>query len=334
MPMNSGAEAVETAIKVARKWGYTVKGIPAHQATIIVAEGNFHGRTTTIVSFSDDDSARDHFGPYTPGFIQVEYGNIEAIRAAITDHTTAVLIEPIQGEGGVVIPPEGYLRDVRALTTEHNVLMLADEIQSGLARTGRTFACDHEGVVPDIYILGKALGGGILPVSAIAADRPILDVLQPGEHGSTFGGNALACAVGRAVIRLLQTGEFQERATDLGTILAAELGRLVGPRGRGGPLPRCLGGCGHRPGARHRPPGLRGAARARGPGQGHARLDDPTGASPGHHPRRGHLGCRSVARLPRGVRRPLTRSPGPRSTAGAAVEPSTEYPPRMGGPPE
>ena len=160
VPMNSGAEAVETAIKVARKWGYTVKGIPAHQATIIVAEGNFHGRTTTIVSFSDDDSARDHFGPYTPGFVQVEYGNIEAIRAAITDHTAAVLIEPIQGEGGVVIPPEGYLRDVRALTAEHNVLMLADEIQSGLARTGRTFACDHEGVVPDIYILGKALGGG------------------------------------------------------------------------------------------------------------------------------------------------------------------------------
>jgi ornithine--oxo-acid transaminase len=228
VPMNSGAEAVETAIKVARKWGYTVKGIPAHEATIIVAEGNFHGRTTTIVSFSDDDSARDHFGPYTPGFVQVEYGNIDAIRAAITDHTTAVLIEPIQGEGGVVIPPEGYLRDVRALTLEHNVLMLADEIQSGLARTGRTFACDHEGVVPDIYILGKALGGGVLPVSAIAANRSVLDVLQPGEHGSTFGGNPLACAVGRAVVRLLQTGEFQERATELGDVLAAELGKLVG----------------------------------------------------------------------------------------------------------
>ncbi len=228
VPMNSGAEAVETAIKVARKWGYTVKGIPAHEAQIIVAEGNFHGRTTTIVSFSDDDSARDHFGPYTPGFVAVEYGSIEAIRAAITPHTAAVLLEPIQGEGGVVIPPEGYLRAVRELTAEHGVLLLADEIQSGLARTGRTFACDHEGVVPDIYILGKALGGGIMPVSAIAADADILGVLKPGEHGSTFGGNPLACAIGRAVVRLLGTGEFQELAVELGTVLKAELARLIG----------------------------------------------------------------------------------------------------------
>ena len=228
VPMNSGAEAVETAIKVSRKWGYQVKGIPAHQATIIVAEGNFHGRTTTIVSFSDDDAARDHFGPYTPGFVSVDYGSVDAIRAAITEHTAAVLIEPIQGEGGVVIPPEGYLRGVREVTAEHNVLMLADEIQSGLARTGMTFACDHEGVVPDVYILGKALGAGILPVSAVAADRDILGVLRPGEHGSTFGGNALACAVGRAVIGLLRTGEFQQRARELGDVLAVELGRLVG----------------------------------------------------------------------------------------------------------
>jgi ornithine--oxo-acid transaminase len=226
--MNSGAEAVETAIKVSRKWGYQVKGIPAHQATIIVAEGNFHGRTTTIVSFSDDDAARDHFGPYTPGFVSVEYGSVEAIRAAVTPHTAAVLIEPIQGEGGVVIPPEGYLRAVREVTREHNVLMLADEIQSGLARTGRTFACDHEDVVPDIYILGKALGGGVVPVSAVAADRDILGVLQPGEHGSTFGGNPLACAVGRAVIRLLATGEFQERAVELGEVLRTELDKLIG----------------------------------------------------------------------------------------------------------
>ncbi|MDH3957875.1 MAG: ornithine--oxo-acid transaminase [Actinomycetota bacterium] len=228
VPMNSGAEAVETAIKVARKWGYTVKGISPNSATIIVAEGNFHGRTTTIVSFSDDDLARDHFGPYTPGFIQVPYGDADAIRAAITEHTAAVLIEPIQGEGGVVIPPDGYLQDVRALTSQHNVLMLADEIQSGLARTGRTFACDHEGVVPDVYILGKALGAGVLPVSAIAADADILGVLQPGEHGSTFGGNALACAVGRAVIRLLRTGEFQERAVELGEVLSSELAKLIG----------------------------------------------------------------------------------------------------------
>jgi ornithine--oxo-acid transaminase len=228
VPMNSGAEAVETAIKVARKWGYTVKGIPAHQASIVVAEGNFHGRTTTIVSFSDDDSARDHFGPYTPGFVSVEYGNIDAIRASITEHTAAVLLEPIQGEGGVVIPPEGYLREVRALTAEHNVLMLADEIQSGLGRTGRTFACDHEDVVPDVYILGKALGGGVMPVSAIAADREVLGVLRPGEHGSTFGGNPLACAIGRTVVRLLQSGEYQERSAELGEVLRAELEKLLG----------------------------------------------------------------------------------------------------------
>jgi ornithine--oxo-acid transaminase len=228
IPMNSGAEAVETAIKVARKWGYLVKGIPTHQAEIIVAEGNFHGRTTTIVSFSDDAAARDHFGPYTPGFVVVDYGSVEAIRDAITPNTAAVLIEPIQGEGGVLIPPDGYLRGVREATREHDVLMLADEVQSGLGRTGRTFACDHESVVPDIYILGKALGGGILPVSAIAADAAIMDVLRPGEHGSTFGGNPLACAVGRAVVRLLATGEFQERSTELGDVLRTQLDRLVG----------------------------------------------------------------------------------------------------------
>jgi len=226
--MNSGAEAVETAIKVARKWGYTVKGIPAHEAQIVVAEGNFHGRTTTIVSFSDDDLARGHFGPYTPGFVQVEFGSVQAIRDALTDNTAAVLLEPIQGEGGVVIPPQGYLREVRALTEERGVLLLADEIQSGLGRTGHTFACDREGVVPDVYILGKALGGGVLPVSAVAADREVLGVLRPGEHGSTFGGNPLACAVGRSVLRLLGTGEFQERALELGSVLAAELERLVG----------------------------------------------------------------------------------------------------------
>jgi ornithine--oxo-acid transaminase len=228
VPMNSGAEAVETAIKVARKWGYLVKGISDPEASIIVAEGNFHGRTTTIVSFSDDQTARDHFGPYTPGFVRVAYGDAEAIRAAITPNTAAILIEPIQGEGGVIIPPEGYLRAVRDLATEHNVLLLADEIQSGLARTGRTFACDHEDVVPDIYILGKALGAGVLPVSAIAANRDILGILQPGEHGSTFGGNALACAVGRAVVNLLATGRFQERAEELGGVLGAELAKLDG----------------------------------------------------------------------------------------------------------
>ena len=226
VPMNSGAEAVETAIKVSRKWGYLVKGIPAHEATIIVAEGNFHGRTTTIVSFSDDDTAREDFGPYTPGFVSVDYGDVEAIRAAITPQTAAVLIEPIQGEGGVVIPPEGYLRGVRQVTAEHNVLMLADEIQSGLGRTGRTFACDHEDVVPDVYILGKALGGGILPVSAVVARAEVMDVIRPGEHGSTFGGNPMACAVGIEVVRMLASGEIQARAAELGGVLAAGLATL------------------------------------------------------------------------------------------------------------
>lgn len=228
VPMNSGAEAVETAIKVARKWGYKVKGIPAHHATIVVATGGFHGRTTTIISFSDDELAREDFGPYTPGFIQVDYGDADAIQAAITEHTAAVLIEPIQGEGGVIIPPAGYLREVRALCSQHNVLLLADEIQSGLGRTGRTFACDHEDVVPDVYILGKALGGGVVPVSAVVANADILGVLRPGEHGSTFGGNPLACAVGRSVVRLLSTGEFQARATELGEVLSHQLGALLG----------------------------------------------------------------------------------------------------------
>lgn len=226
--MNSGAEAVETAIKVARKWGYTVKGIPAHEATIIVGSGNFHGRTTTIVSFSDDDGARDHFGPYTPGFVQVEYGDLDAVAATITEHTAAILIEPIQGEGGVLIPPPGYLRGLRELATEHGILLLADEIQSGLGRSGRTFACDHEDVVPDVYILGKALGGGVLPVSAVVADADILGVLRPGDHGSTFGGNPLACAVGRAVVRLLATGEFQDRSAQLGEVLRHQLEALLG----------------------------------------------------------------------------------------------------------
>ena len=187
LPMNTGAEAVETALKVARKWGYRVKGVPEGTASIVVMEGNFHGRTTTIVSFSDDKIARDEYGPYTPGFRTVTYGDADALRHAIDDTTVAVLLEPVQGEGGVVIPPEGYLREVRAICDEAGALMIADEIQSGLARTGLTFACDHEGVVPDIYVMGKALGGGLYPVSAIAADREVLDVITPGSHGSTFG---------------------------------------------------------------------------------------------------------------------------------------------------
>ncbi|MEU7616934.1 ornithine--oxo-acid transaminase [Micromonospora rifamycinica] len=228
LPMNTGAEAVETGIKVARKWGYQVKGVAPGQANIVVADGNFHGRTTTIVSFSTDPDARADFGPYTPGFTVVPYGDLAALEAAIDGNTVAVLLEPIQGEQGVVLPPEGYLPGVRRVCTERNVLFVADEIQSGLGRTGRTFACEHEGVVPDMYLLGKALGGGIVPVSAVAADADVLGVLKPGQHGSTFGGNPLACAVGTEVVRLLATGEFQRRSAELGERLRAGLDGLLG----------------------------------------------------------------------------------------------------------
>jgi ornithine--oxo-acid transaminase len=238
LPMNTGAEAVETAIKVARKWGYRVKGVPEDQATIVVAENNFHGRTTTIISFSTDKDARDDYGPYTPGFRIVRYGDLDALRDAIDETTVAVLLEPIQGEAGVYVPPPGYLAGVRELCDARNVLFIADEIQSGLGRTGVTFACEHESVVPDAYLLGKALGGGIVPVSAMVANRDVLGVLRPGEHGSTFGGNPLACAVGSAVVALLRTGEYQARAASLGerlhTRLAPLLGHgLVAVRGRG-----------------------------------------------------------------------------------------------------
>ncbi|WP_030851349.1 ornithine--oxo-acid transaminase [Streptomyces sp. NRRL F-4474] len=239
LPMNTGAEAVETAVKTARKWGYEVKGVPDGHAKIVVAADNFHGRTTTVVSFSTDHDARDHFGPYTPGFEIVPYGDLTALAHAVTENTVAVLLEPIQGEAGVLVPPAGYLGGVRELTRERNVLFMADEIQSGLGRTGKTFACEHEGVVPDVYILGKALGGGVVPVSAVVADRDVLGVFGPGQHGSTFGGNPLACAVALEVIAMLRTGEFQQRATELGDHLHRELNLLVGGgavtavRGRG-----------------------------------------------------------------------------------------------------
>ncbi|MFJ6719386.1 MULTISPECIES: ornithine--oxo-acid transaminase [unclassified Streptomyces] len=239
LPMNTGAEAVETAVKTARKWGYEVKGVPDGHAKIVVAADNFHGRTTTIVSFSTDHEARDHFGPYTPGFEIVPYGDLTALSHAVTSNTVAVLLEPIQGEAGVLVPPAGYLRGVRELTRERNVLFMADEIQSGLGRTGETFACAHDGVVPDVYVLGKALGGGVVPVSAVVADRDVLGVFRPGEHGSTFGGNPLACAVALEVIAMLRTGEYQQRAAELGDHLHRELNLLVGGgavtavRGRG-----------------------------------------------------------------------------------------------------
>ncbi|WP_313896949.1 ornithine--oxo-acid transaminase [Streptomyces sp. GC420] len=237
LPMNTGSEAVETAVKTARKWGYKVKGVPDGMAKIVVAANNFHGRTTTIISFSTDPEARADYGPYTPGFEIVPYGDLTAMDAALTDNAVAVLIEPIQGEAGVLVPPPGYLPAVRELTRERNVLFMADEVQSGLGRTGRTFACEHEGVVPDVYVLGKALGGGVVPVSAVVSSAAVLGVFRPGEHGSTFGGNPLACAVALEVIAMLRTGEFQRRAAELGDRLHHELGLLVG----GGAVKRVRG---------------------------------------------------------------------------------------------
>ncbi len=228
LTMNTGAEAVESAIKVARKWAYEVKGVEFDRAEIIVAAGNFHGRTTTIVSFSDDPAAHDNYGPFTPGFITVPYGDLDAVRAAITPNTAAILMEPIQGEAGVIVPPDDFFPGVRALCTENDVLMIADEIQSGLARTGKLFALDHDSVRADLYTLGKALGGGIIPVSAVVGRADVLGVLKPGQHGSTFGGYPVACAVGRAVVSLLQTGEFQERSEELGKHLHSRLEDLIG----------------------------------------------------------------------------------------------------------
>jgi ornithine--oxo-acid transaminase len=223
LPMNTGAEAVETAIKSARKWGYKVKGVPDGRAKILVASGNFHGRTTTIISFSDDPGSKADFGPFTPGFATVPYGDAAALEAAFDDEVVAFLVEPIQGEAGVIVPPDGYLRRARELCTERGALLIADEIQSGLGRTGTTFACEHEGVVPDLYVLGKALGGGILPLSAVVADDEVLGLFKPGEHGSTFGGNPLACAIGRTVIEILDTGEYQRNSAELGEWLIGTL---------------------------------------------------------------------------------------------------------------
>jgi ornithine--oxo-acid transaminase len=238
LPMNTGAEAVETAIKTARKWGYEVKGVPDGEAVIIVFDGNFHGRTTTIISFSTDEDARAHYGPYTPGFQVVPYGDLDALAAAMDDRVVGVLVEPIQGEAGVLVPPDGFLAGVRELCTRYGALMMADEIQSGLGRTGATFACEHENVVPDMYLLGKALGGGIVPVSAVVSRADVLGVFKPGQHGSTFGGNPLACAVGREVIAMLTTGEYQERSAKLGAHMHDRLAGLPGDvlrevRGRG-----------------------------------------------------------------------------------------------------
>ncbi len=219
LPMNSGAEAVETAIKVARKWAYLTKKIPRYKAEIIVAEGNFHGRTTTIISFSSTDLYKKDFGPYTPGFPLVPYGNIEAIKNTINENTAAIMLEPLQGENGIISPPEGYLKAVETLCKENNILLIADEIQTGLGRTGKLFACDHEDVRPDIMVIGKALSGGFYPVSAILADRPVLGLIEPGQHGSTFGGNPLGAAVSIAALSVIEEESLIENAREMGAYI-------------------------------------------------------------------------------------------------------------------
>jgi len=239
LPMNTGAEAVETAIKAARRWALDVKGIAENQAEIIVCKDNFHGRTTTIISFSTDDEYKRGFGPFTPGFVAVPYSDFDALEKAINKNTAAFLVEPIQGEAGVVVPTAGYLKKARELCRKHNVLFIADEIQTGLARTGRLFACDHEGVKPDMYVLGKALGAGVLPVSAVVSSSEILGVFDPGSHGSTFGGNPLACAVARAALTVIKDEELADRAETMGQHFRGRLEELVGKgtvqtvRGRG-----------------------------------------------------------------------------------------------------
>ncbi|MDP2871476.1 MAG: ornithine--oxo-acid transaminase [Bacillota bacterium] len=239
LPMNTGAEAVETAIKAARRWAYRIKGVPADQAEIIVCEGNFHGRTTTIVSFSSDEAYRADYGPLTPGFRIIKYGDIGELRAAINERTAAFMVEPIQGEAGIRIPPAGFVQEAYELCRRNNVLFLADEIQTGLGRTGKMFCCDWEGVVPEMYIIGKALGGGVYPVSVVAADDDILGVFEPGSHGSTFGGNPMAAAVGIASIEVLQQENLAERSLRLGEVFLSRLRasvrnpHIVELRGRG-----------------------------------------------------------------------------------------------------
>ena len=238
LPMNTGMEAVETAIKMVRKWGYKVKGVPADQAEIIVCENNFHGRTTTIVGFSSEEQYRSGFGPFTPGFKLIPYGDAGALAAAINENTVGFLVEPLQGEGGVVVPPDGFISKVHALCTEHRVALMADEIQTGLGRTGRLFCCDWESVRPDVLIIGKALGGGVYPVSAIMADSELMGVFTPGDHGSTFGGNPLAAAIGKAALSVILDEELSERANQIGAWFINELCAINSPhveqiRGKG-----------------------------------------------------------------------------------------------------
>ena len=297
LPMNTGAEAVETAIKVARKWGYVSRGVPRDEALIVVFDGNFHGRTTTIVSFSSDPDARADFGPYTPGFVSVPYGDLTALSAVFAAYghrIVAVLVEPIQGEAGVVVPPPDFLPGLRTLCTSAGALLIADEIQSGLGRVGATFACSLEGVVPDAYLLGKALGGGIVPVSAMVSSRSVLGVLRPGQHGSTFGGNPLACAVAREVIAMLRTGEYQQRSAVLGAVAARAAGWLAVVGGVVGDRARPLGRGDVRVAVR--PRGLRAAGRFGRARQGDPRLDDPARPAAGHQRRGADLGAWTASR--------------------------------------
>ncbi len=229
LPMNTGAEAVETAVKAARKWGYTVKGVPDDRAEIIVCEDNFHGRTTTIISFSSDEQYRDGFGPLTPGFIMIPYGDADALEAAITPNTVAFLVEPVQGEAGVVVPPDGYLSRARELCDEYNILLITDEIQSGLGRTGYMLAAEYDGVKADVVTLGKALAGGMYPVSAVIASREVLGVFEPGDHGSTFGGNPVGCAVAREALKVIVEERLCERAAELGARTMDRLQALESP---------------------------------------------------------------------------------------------------------
>jgi ornithine--oxo-acid transaminase len=221
--MNTGAEAVETAIKLSRKWGYEVKGVENDKAEILVFAGNFHGRTTTIVGFSSSELSRKGFGPFAPGFKLLPYGDIQAVQAAVTKNTVAVIVEPILGEGGVIIPPDGFLRGIRDICTQNNILMVADEIWTGLGRTGKLFCCDYEGVVPDVYLLAKSLGGGIVPISAVMANNEIMKVFTPGSHGSTLGGNPFACAIAREVLAIIREEKPQERAAELGSYMLSRL---------------------------------------------------------------------------------------------------------------
>ena len=309
LPMNTGAEAVETAIKAARRWGYRVKGIARDRAEIIVAAGNFHGRTTTIISFSTEPDYRDGFGPFTPGFRAVPFGDLAAVERAITPDTAAVLVEPIQGEAGIIVPPAGYLAGLRRICDAHRVLLILDEVQSGLGRTGAWFAFEHEGIRPDGVILGKALGGGVLPVSAFVATRELMDVFTPGSHGSTFGGNPLAAAVGLEALHVIREEGLVERSRDLGAHMLARLRAIDSPALKARARPRPVGRRRDRSRGRERARRLRAAAGERRALQGDAPHGRSPGAAPDHRARRSRLGARSLrGRAARARRHPPARA--------------------------